>query len=84
MIMPYKNKLIIDYEISYFGFDFDRKSTKILNCVSLLRGCFSVKMERFQIKQNIPNLKWTLVGFFDNVIFLAWPTPIQRAQNILL
>ena len=30
---------------------------KILNCVSPLRGCFSVKMERFQIKQNVPNLK---------------------------
>ena len=34
---------------------------KILNCVSPLRGCISVKMERFQIKQNVPNLKWTLV-----------------------
>ena len=33
---------------------------KILNCVSPLRGCFSVKIERFQIKQNVPNLKWTL------------------------
>ena len=57
MIMPYKNKIIIDYEISYFGFDFDRKSTKILNCVSPLRGCISVKMDGFQIKQNVPNLK---------------------------
>ena len=34
---------------------------KSLNCVSPHRGCFSVKIERFQIKQNVPNLKRTLV-----------------------
>ena len=28
IILPYKNKITIDYEISYFGFDFDRKLTK--------------------------------------------------------
>ena len=28
MIFPYKDKITIDNEISYFGFNFDRKSTK--------------------------------------------------------
>ena len=30
-----------------------------LNCVSPLRD-FEVKIDRFQIKQNVLNLKWTL------------------------
>ena len=59
--MAYKNKIIIDYEISYFGFD-----QTILNCVSPLRG-FSVQIERFQIKSNVLNLKSTL-----KVIFLSY------------
>ena len=28
MFLPYKNKITIDYEMSYFGFNLDRKSTK--------------------------------------------------------
>ena len=56
MIMPYKNKIIIDYEISYFGFDFDRKSTNNFELCHPRSGAFG-KMERFQIKQNVPNLK---------------------------
>ena len=38
-----------EYDISYFG----------LNFVSPLHGC-AVKIERFQIKQNVLNLKSTL------------------------
>ena len=30
--VPYKNKITIDYEISYFGFDFDRKSQNLELC----------------------------------------------------
>ena len=37
---------------------------EILNCVSPLRGGFSVKIERFQIKSNVPNLKSTLIDLF--------------------
>ena len=40
----------------------------ILNCVSPLRGRFSVKIERFQIKSNELNLKSTLVYILENVI----------------
>ena len=68
MIIPYKNKITIDYEISYFGFDFDRKSTKQFWIVSSPERGDTVKMERFQIKRNVPNLKWTLlIRFFCNL-----------------
>ena len=64
MIIPYKNKITKDYEISYFGFDFDRKSTKQFWIVSSPEGGDTVKMEEFQIKQNVPYLKWTLLYNF--------------------
>ena len=64
IILPYKNKITIDYEISYFGFNFDRNRQGDLNCVSPLRD-FEVKIDRFQIKQNLLNLKWTLHFYFD-------------------
>ena len=63
IILPYKDKITIDYEISYFGFNFDL----ILNCGSPLRD-FEVKMDRFQIKQNVLSLKSTL----KRSEFLKW------------
>ena len=60
IISPYENKITIDYDISYFGFNSDRKSTKKnLNCFSPLRD-FEVKIDRFQIKWKVVCLKWTL------------------------
>ena len=40
MIIPYKNKIIKDYEISYFGFDFDRKSTNNFELCHPRSGAF--------------------------------------------
>ena len=59
MILPYKNKITIDYEISNIGFNFNQNLTKETWIVSL--RYFAVKMERFQIKPKVLNLKCTLV-----------------------
>ena len=55
-----KNKITMHYEISYFGFNIDRKLTKETWIVLARSVILKVKIGRFQNKQNVLNLKWTL------------------------